>query len=753
LRGEVARLCGIEPLKCCNDQFSTRTDFIRGGFGIPPDQQTGVRRCSHISGNGVRGLCMSVAEVPPAIYKTVFHRSPVGEYLLSPTPEAMILAVNDTFLSASGRTREELVGVSLFTAFAADPDDPADTGVAALKRSLARVVSTGKPDTLAAQRYPIRITLDDGSERYEERYWSAVNTPIFDSEGHLVCIAHSTIDVTALVQQRPEAAAATVRDEHARTEAGMFTRAQTLHKINEALEAERVRLMHLFEHAPGFVYFTSGPQHVIERANAALYALASGRELVGKTVREAFPEVEGQGFFEMHDQVYQSGQPEIVRSGRVLLRASPEAPLAERYVDLVYQPIFDEQGNVLGICGQGNDITQRRRIEDELQEASHRKDEFLAMLAHELRNPLAPIRTAAAVLANGKCDAATLRRTSDIIERQVRHMTELVDDLLDVSRVTRGLVCVRKEPQDMKQIVADAAEQVQPIIAARQHRLTINVTSESAFVEGDDKRLVQILTNLLNNAAKYTPPRGDIELNLAIDGGTVQVSVVDNGIGIRRELQSRVFELFAQADRSVDRSQGGLGLGLALVKTLVELHRGRVRCFSEGLDQGSRFIVTLPRMAEAPRTVMSTPDSRSSERGAHRKILLVEDNEDAANMLRALLELEGHVVAVERSGKAGLERARVERPDICLLDIGLPDTGGLEVARRLREIPDTAHTLIIGVSGYGQDADRKAALASGFDRYFVKPVDVRALLDSISDLPSAHTTSAGQGEKGIESHH
>jgi PAS domain S-box-containing protein len=678
-----------------------------------------------------------VAEVPSAIYTTVFHRSPVGEYLLSPTPEATILAVNDTFLSASGRKREDLVGVSLFTAFAADPDDPADTGVAALKQSLARVVGTGKPDTLAVQRYPIRVTLENGSERYEERYWSAVNTPIFDSAGQLACIAHSTIDVTALVQQKAEVEATKARHEDARTEAGMFTRAQTLQQINKALEAERVRLMHLFEHAPGFVYFTSGPQHVIERANAALYVLAAGRELIGKTIREAFPEIEGQGFFEMHDEVYRSGQPKIVRSGRVLLRTFPEGQLAEHYVDLVYQPIFDEQGTVLGICGQGNDITERRRVEDELQEASRRKDEFLAMLAHELRNPLAPIRTAAAVLANGKCNEVTVRRTSDIIERQVRHMTELVDDLLDVSRVTRGLVSVRKEPQDMKQIVAHAAEQVEPIIAAKQHRLTLNVSPQTAFVEGDDKRLVQILTNLLNNAAKYTPPGGDIELQLATDEATVQISVVDNGIGIRQELQSRVFELFAQADRAVDRSQGGLGLGLALVKTLVELHGGWVHCFSEGLGNGSRFTVTLPRLAEPPRAAIATPDTRSSERGSHRKILVVEDNEDAANMLRTLLELEGHVVVVEHSGKAGLERARAEHPDICLLDIGLPDTGGLEVARCLREIPDTARTLIIGVSGYGQDADRQAALASGFDQYFVKPVDVRALLESISELPSA----------------
>ena len=446
-------------------------------------------------------------KVPSAIFETVFHRSPVGEYLLSPTPEATILAVNDAFLSAAGRTREELLGVSLFAAFAADPNDPADTGVAALKQSLAKVVSTGKPDTLAVQRYPIRIAHGDQLERYEERFWSAVSTPIFDGEGRLACIAHSTIDVTDLVKQRAVVAATDAKDEHARTEAGMFTRAQTIQQINKALEAERGRLMHLFAHAPGFVYFTTGPQHVIEQANAALHELAGGRELIGKTLREAFPEVQGQGFFEMHDEVYRTGRPRIVRAGRVLLRASADAPIAERYVDLVYQPILNEQGQVLGICGQGFDITEGRRAEHELQEASRRKDEFLAMLAHELRNPLAPIRTAAAVLANGRCDQQTLRRTSEIIERQVRHMTELVDDLLDVSRVTRGLVAVRKEPHDMKQIIAHAIEQVQPIIEAKQHRLTIDLVPAAAFVEGDDKRLVQILTNLLNNAAKYTPPR------------------------------------------------------------------------------------------------------------------------------------------------------------------------------------------------------------------------------------------------------
>ncbi|HVF18265.1 MAG TPA: PAS domain-containing protein, partial [Steroidobacteraceae bacterium] len=488
----------------------------------------------------------AMVPLPPTVYESVYRCSPVAEYLISPTPDFFILSANDTFLAASGRTRDELLGRSVFVAFPAAPDDSQDTGVSALRRSLEKVAATGKPDTLAVQRYPIRVVAPTGDERYEERFWSAVNTPIHDAEGKLICIAHSTIDVTDLVLRKPqEDVTQLALDARARLEAGVFTRAQTLQQINKALESERIRLRHLFEHAPGFVYFTRGSDHIIEQANAALFDLVGKRDILGKTIREAFPDVAGQGFFQLHDQVYSTGEPHIMRGRSIQIERAADAEPNERFIDLVYQPIIDADGNVIGICGQGNDITEQKRAEDELRDASRRKDEFLAMLAHELRNPLAPISAAASILSKQRLDESTLMRTSEVIARQVKHMTGLIDDLLDVSRVTRGLVTVDKKSEDLKQVIANAIEQVRPMIESKRHHLSINLAADAARVCGDHKRLVQIVTNLLNNAAKYTPSGGRIELRLDSHDNDLLLSVIDSGIGISPELQPRVFDLFA----------------------------------------------------------------------------------------------------------------------------------------------------------------------------------------------------------------
>lgn len=380
---------------------------------------------------------------------------------------------------------------------------------------------------------------------------------------------------------------------------------------------------------------------------------------------------------------------------------------------------------------------ERVRAEAALRQAAQRKDEFLAMLAHELRNPLAPISAAAELMGMVKLDEAALKQTSEIITRQVRHMTGLVDDLLDVSRVTRGLVNIDKSPQDVKTIVSNAVEQVRPIIESRRHHLKLHLPPESVQVAGDPKRLVQILTNLLNNAAKYTPEGGNILLETKVDDDLVFIIVQDDGIGIAADLQSHVFELFAQAERTSDRSQGGLGLGLALVKSLTELHGGKVACFSEGAGKGSRFTVCLPRLAEQG----NAQDRRKSVRRITRpaetlRVMVVDDNTDAARMLAMFLEASGHQVLVEHGSRRALERARIELPDVCLLDIGLPDMDGNELARRLRAQPETAGTVLIAITGYGQEHDRENALAAGFDHHLVKPVDaakLAALIGGIKD--------------------
>jgi len=394
------------------------------------------------------------------------------------------------------------------------------------------------------------------------------------------------------------------------------------------------------------------------------------------------------------------------------------------------------------LSGVNVDIDNLKTAEDELRRAIEklkdtdaRKDEFLAMLAHELRNPLAPIRSAAELLKRAKLGDAQLQRTSAIIARQVEHMTSLVDDLLDVSRVTRGIANLEKTPLDVRVIVRDAVEQVDPLVRARHHHLALHLAPASATVLGDHKRLVQILANLLNNAAKYTHEGGHIELRTEVGGGEVVLSVTDNGIGMEPELAHRAFELFTQAERSPDRASGGLGLGLALVKSLAELHGGRVACFSQGPGKGSRFTVTFPLVQASSTPNFAQPGNDAGESDQRPlRILVVDDNADAGEMLALFLEASGHEVAVEQDARPALERAVAEQPDVCVLDIGLPEMDGNELARRLRAQPETARTLLVAVTGYGQEQDRRAALSSGFDHHLVKPVNPEKLLALLTDV-------------------
>jgi CheY-like chemotaxis protein len=352
--------------------------------------------------------------------------------------------------------------------------------------------------------------------------------------------------------------------------------------------------------------------------------------------------------------------------------------------------------------------------------------------------PLAPISAAAELIGIARLDEASLKQTSAVITRQVRHMTSLVDDLLDVSRVSRGLVTINPSPHTVKSIVSNAVEQVHPILEARRHRLLIDLAPESGHVLADQKRLVQILANLLNNAAKFTPVGGKIQLRTEVHEENILLIVQDNGIGIAPQLQPRVFDLFAQAERTSDRSLGGLGLGLALVKNLVASHGGKVACFSEGLGKGSVFTVTLPHFTEQnDATDRQRRGSNTLQPARKLRILVVDDNVDAAQMLALVLQASGHEVLVEHASLKALERARIELPDVCVLDIGMPEMNGNELARQLRSHPETSNTLLIAVTGYGQEHDREIALAAGFNNHFVKPVDMEKLTAVLDAAASA----------------
>lgn len=362
-----------------------------------------------------------------------------------------------------------------------------------------------------------------------------------------------------------------------------------------------------------------------------------------------------------------------------------------------------------------------------LQESDRRKDEFLAMLGHELRNPLAPISAAAQLLA-GNADPAHVQRASDVIARQVAHMTVLVDDLLDVSRVTRGDVVLQMGTVDMRNVVQAAVEQVRPLIQRKSQFLNITTSQDNLFIEGDQNRLVQILSNVLNNAAKFTQPGGDIHLHAELDGSEVKISVRDNGAGMAPALLNGAFELFVQGATTIDRSQGGLGIGLALVKHLVGLHGGSVSAYSDGPDTGSLFIIRIPlaQQHKIERGPVMASDAASNSTGM--RFLIVDDNVDAALTLSMLLEVAGHKVELAHHPFDALDFLDKTSYDVVLLDIGLPDLDGRELARRIRAGMHGNMPLIIGISGYGQLADRDSGLAAGMDHYLIKPINTQELL-------------------------
>ncbi|SHG54612.1 ATP-binding protein [Massilia sp. CF038] len=388
-------------------------------------------------------------------------------------------------------------------------------------------------------------------------------------------------------------------------------------------------------------------------------------------------------------------------------------------------PVHDEHGAIIRWMGTCTDIDAQKRAEVELREMNSRKDEFLAMLAHELRNPLAPIASAAYLLKLGKSDPARIEQVSDIITRQVHHMTALVDDLLDVSRVTRGQIELEQHPVDLNAMVISAIEQARPLIDLRQHHLHLDAGPAGLTVCGDRTRLVQVVANLLNNAAKYTSQGGQIGLVLASEGAHARITVTDNGSGIEPGLLPHIFDLFTQGARTPDRAQGGLGLGLTLVKSIVTLHGGTVTADSDGAGKGSRLTITLPlRGASQPVTAQAAPPVAQPVRPA--RLLIVDDNVDAAESLRALLVAQGHAVQVASEPHRALALALAEPPDIYILDIGLPDMDGYELSRRLHAQPGNAGAMFIALTGYGQGNDLVLSKKAGFDYHFIKPLDMQA---------------------------
>jgi PAS domain S-box-containing protein len=394
-----------------------------------------------------------------------------------------------------------------------------------------------------------------------------------------------------------------------------------------------------------------------------------------------------------------------------------------RWVEATGRISFD-QGVPVRLTGTVQDVTAQRELQETLRESDRRKDEFLAMLAHELRNPVAPIRNAAEVLARLLKHDDQSRTLIGMIQRQSGHLSRILDDLLDVARITQGRIELRREIVSVQACIELALEAVQPLVQAKGHRVTITRAAQPLFISADKVRIEQCIANLLSNAAKYTDPGGDIRVCAHAEAGEVLIEVSDTGVGIAQEFVPRVFDLFAQSQRSLDRSQGGLGIGLSICKQLAEMHGGSVQCFSGGLGQGSTFTLRLPRFVDA----IDMPKQMDSAHPASERVLIVDDNSDAADSLALFLELEGHQTMAVYSAESALQQVTLFAPQVVLLDIGLPRMDGYEVARRLRA--NSSSVRLIALTGYGQEEDKQRTAAAGFDAHLTKPVDLAALKES-----------------------
>jgi PAS domain S-box-containing protein len=501
-------------------------------------------------------------------------------------------------------------------------------------------------------------------------------------------------------------------------------------------------------------------RNLFENANDIIYAhdLAgnltcwnrAGERILGYTVDEALGMNIAQLVAPEHlERARQMTTRKVVEGGRTTYELDVLAKDGRRVTVEINSRLADAPDQTPQVQGMARDITDRKRAEEALRDADRKKDEFLATLAHELRNPLAPLHNALEIMRLAPGNPEAMRRAQEMMGRQVQQMARLVDDLLDVSRITLGKLELRRERLDLSAVVLSAVETSRPLIEAARHALTLVPPPQPLAVEGDRTRLAQVLSNLLNNAAKYTPEGGRIYLILERDGQQAVVRVRDSGVGIPAGMLSTIFELFSQGDQSSHSAQGGLGIGLTLVRRLAELHGGSVEAHSDGSGKGSEFVVRLPLVGEplAGQQRGAREDSaHEAVAGPAHRILVVDDNADSAESLAMMLRLLGHEVHTAHDGPTAVLAAATIAPDVVLLDIGLPGMDGYEVARQLRALPQVRGAVLVAQTGWGQEEDRRKSREAGFDHHLVKPVDpaaLREVLDRhVSPVPQGHATGA-----------
>ncbi len=623
----------------------------------------------------------------------------MGDAVILTDTTGSVTFLNPVAQSLTGWTRDEACGVPLDQVFRIIREDDRQT----VEAPAAGVLREGLTVRLADH---ILLIAKDGTGRPIDGHAA----PIRKADGEVVGVVLVFRDLTE--QRRRER--------------------QTAVQI----EADTVRYRRLFESAQDVILLLDYDTATIIDANPYSCAfLGYGPdELMGKELWQIGlfrdPEANRAARQELQDKGY-------IRYDDLPLRTKTGQGRIVEFISNVYTVA----GKKVIRCNL-QDMTERRRAEDALKEASRRKDEFLAMLAHELRNPLAPIRNALHIVQmRGPERRQAVRQAWAIIERQVENLSRLVDDLLDVSRIGQGKISLRKQPVDVATVVARAVESSRPLIDARRHELQVTLPGELLPVDADVTRMAQVVLNLLNNAAKYTPEGGCIRLTVekVSRGGEaaeeVAIRVRDNGMGIPADVLPRIFDLFAQAERTLARAEGGLGIGLTLVRRLTELHGGSVEASSEGPGQGSEFVVRLPLLPRSSPTAAASTAAHPPVTGAPtRRVLVVDDNRDSAESLAMLLRLVGHDVRTVHDGRQALVVAEAYRPDFVLLDIGLPGMDGYEVAKRLRAEPWGSEMKLVALTGYGGEEDRRRSQAAGFAQHLIKPVDFDTLLATLAAL-------------------
>jgi len=542
------------------------------------------------------------------------------------------------------------------------------------------------------------------------------STPLISRDGEIL----GALSVHFPLPRRPSEREVRLADICARKAAVFIERARA-----EELVSERDRRFQSVLESSGVPFIILSPVHDDSRQivdfrfvflNTAASAVmrVKGSEIAGRKVTEVLPRAwDDRARFRMYVEALENNE---VRQ----IERQTEADANSNWYHVVASPLDGD------LAVWFADITQRKLQERELLEADRRKDEFLATLAHELRNPLAPIRQAATIARNDAATDAQKRWSHHVIERQVQHMSLLLDDLLDVSRITHGTLQLRKEQTDLQSILNAAVETARPLIDERRHRLVIDVP-EKLQVNADPLRLAQVLSNLLTNAAKYTNPHGEVRVTAEQREDVLAMTVEDSGIGIAAEDLSRVFGMFAQVRSAQEHAAGGLGIGLALAKGVVELHGGRIEAASGGAGKGSRFTVRLPNNLVSPANTAAMESARKANGVSNKRILVADDNRDAAESLAIILRLEGHEVELAHDGHSALHSFATLRPDVALLDIGMPKASGYEVARRIRETPAGAGVLLIAITGWAHDTDKAESRAAGFDHHLTKPIEPEAL--------------------------